>query len=921
MTNTFVKYGLRWSANDDPLDIEMLCIQRGGQWREQGVLCGLGNSHHYEQMRRLIWPHLDTHRWHTLTRDEVLKNKVTVLMGPKSSGKTHCPAWLYLCEYWCFPDETCVLVSSTDVRGLELRVWGEIKTLHAMGKEKYAHLAGHLIDSKHCITTDNIDEGQARDLRKGIIGIPCVQNGTFVGLGKYCFPAGTMVDTPIGPTAIETIGRGDIVYSAMGESVVQETSSRIASQLVRVHLNNGRYIDCTPTHPFLIELGWVNAIDIPPHSKLFSWRETKKILGLHHLPSATGKTSEEILLGEVQAQVMGKTMSTVWQDVSSIGTAYHVLHSVLWGEMEVDAAGYCREDAGESGPGCKRGEDKRGHSGEQTRDCQKAGVGSQAVQEMRMLEALQHIPDYSGGTGAFGDIPKGCSQFHNRNWAQQQAGLCGVLQGGLSMASLEAGSRSRWGLSQAGHSAEEGHGEGRISSGTWVVGVEILKPEDNAESGKGEAGYRVYNLQVAGHPSYSVNGVIVHNCGIKQKRMRLIADEAQWMGGSFLSAFSNLDGNEDFRAVVLGNPRDVLDPLGKAAEPKDGWGSHLEPTKTDTWDTRFMNGRCVNLVGTDSPNFDYPEGEPIRFKYLISREKIATTLSFFAKDSVEYYSQCVGTMKIGMMEKRVITRDMCRKYNALEDVIWSGKPRKRIAGLDAAYGGDRCVLGWGEFGEDNHGHTVLKLAPPVIVPVIVGDRLPEEQIAEYCKQYCEANHVPPENFFHDSTGRGSLGTSLARVWSNLANPVEFGGSPTDRPVSMDLFKTDPKTNQRRLVLCSEYYVKFVTELWFSVRYVIEGSQLRGLNEDVMDEGCMREWDDFNGKKRLETKAEMKERTSRSPDLFDQLSILVEGARRRGFQIRRLSNEKVNGANPIADYLDSKRKKQKELERKKTLTYA
>lgn len=590
------KYGLSWEPDTDALAIEMFCIQKDGQWTEKGKQLGLGLSHHYERMRKLLWPNLDTHRWHTLTRDEVLKNKVTVLMGPKSSGKTHCPAWLYLCEYFCFPDETCVLVSSTDIRGLELRVWGEIKTLFSQAKDRYEHLPGYLIDSKHCITTDSVDEDSVRDLRKGIIGIPCVQNGKFVGLGKYC--------------------------------------------------------------------------------------------------------------------------------------------------------------------------------------------------------------------------------------------------------------------------------------------------------------------------------------GIKQKRMRLIADEAQYMGGSFLSAFSNLDGNEDFRAVVLGNPSDILDPLGKAAEPKEGWGSHLEPTKTDVWDTRFMNGRCVNLVGTDSPNFDYPETEPTRFKYLISREKIANTLSFFPKDSVEYYSQCVGVMKIGMMEKRVITRDMCRKYQALEDVIWSGKPRTRIAALDAAYGGDRCVLGWGEFGENNEGHMILKLHPPVIVPILVNsDRLPEEQIAEYCKQYCEANHVPPENFYHDSTGKGTLGTSLARVWSNQANPVEFGGTPTDRPVSMDLFVTDAKTGQRRLALCSEYYVKFVTELWFSVRYLIEAGQLRGLQEDVMDEGCMREWDEFNGKKRLETKSEMKERTSRSPDLFDQLAILVEGARRRGLQIRKLSNQSVKGANPIADYLDTKRKKQKELIRKQQLTYA
>lgn len=114
--------------------------------------------------------------------------------------------------------------------------------------------------------------------------------------------------------------------------------------------------------------------------------------------------------------------------------------------------------------------------------------------------------------------------------------------------------------------------------------VEVLEPRSDPRHEEGKGGYLVHNLEVDGHPSYSVNGIAVHNCvqggkyvglgkyaGIKQKRMRLIADEAQFMGLTFLSAFANLDKNPDFRAIVLGNPNDILDPLGKAAEPLDGW--------------------------------------------------------------------------------------------------------------------------------------------------------------------------------------------------------------------------------------------------------------------------------------------------------------------------------------------------------------
>src|SRR6478736_5754020 len=348
------KYGLKWPASSHPLQIEMAMIKRGGKFipKETGVEVGKGLPFHYEEMRKIIWPELDSHRWHLLCLNEIRRNnaKVTVLMGPGSSGKTHEAACNYLMEYYCHPDETCVLVSSTDIRGLELRVWGEIKTLHEKAKGRFDFIPGFLIDSKHAICTDDIDEDEVRDLRRGIIAIPTVSGGKNIGLGK------------------------------------------------------------------------------------------------------------------------------------------------------------------------------------------------------------------------------------------------------------------------------------------WV--------------------------------------------GVKQKRMRLVADEASLMNSSFLNAFANLDKNEDFQAVVLGNPIDFNDPLGRASEPKDGWLSHLEPKKTECWDTRFMNGRCVNLVGTDSPNFDFPTDEPTRYKYLISREKIANTLSFFPENSLEYYSQCIGVMKVAGMERRVLTREIIRQYKADQDSAFIGETTK-----------------------------------------------------------------------------------------------------------------------------------------------------------------------------------------------------------------------------------------------------
>lgn len=554
---------------DQQLADEFEAIRRGGK--------KLGLPEHYKRACKLVWPHIDWHRWTDLCNKEIRRPgaKVTVLMGSGSTGKTNISGWEYLLEYYTNPQETLVLISSTDIRGLELRVLGEIKKLHQMAVDRFPWLAGNLIDSKHCITTDELEDDEAeerirtRDLRKGVIGIPTVQGGKNVGLGK-------------------------------------------------------------------------------------------------------------------------------WQ-------------------------------------------------------------------------------------------------------------------------------------------------------------------------------------------------------GIKQRHIRLIADDCTAMNNSFLSAFANLNNNIDFQAIVVGNPDDVLDPLGVASEPKDGWTSHLEPTKTEVWDTRFYNGRCVNLVGTDSPNFDFPPDQPAKYPYLVSHQKIQETLSAFPKDSFEYYSQCIGVMKISQLSRRVITRDLCRQFHAADDAVWDGdSPIIKVGATDAAYGGDRCIGGHAEFGKCIDGKVRLQFHPPHMVPVRISTGVPmaeEDSISAYEKKYFESNGVAPENYGHDSTGRGSLGTSLARIWSANCNPIEFGGAPSKRPVTMDTYTIDRTTGQRRLKRCDEHYSKFVTELWYSLRYAIEADQIRGLPEDVMNELCMRQWERVaNDRIEVESKLEMKERTRKSPDLGDWASIILEMARRRGFQISRLGGE-------------------------------
>lgn len=392
--------------------------------------------------------------------------------------------------------------------------------------------------------------------------------------------------------------------------------------------------------------------------------------------------------------------------------------------------------------------------------------------------------------------------------------------------------------------------------------------------------------------------------GIKNKMVLLLGDELSLLPRIFVDAISNLDKNEGFKAVGLGNPKDTTDALGLFAEPHPdlgGWDGGIDQQPgTKVWRTKRPKGVCQQRPGSDSPNLDGKLGIP-----LITQEQIDRDVAFYGKDSLFFTMMDEGKMPRGQGTRRVITRQMCERFHALDQPLWLNGYRTMIGFLDAAYGGvggDRCIFGMLQFGQEaafpisdgalnlsglaNQGvssrteRRILALDSLMIVPIKNdAPESPEDQISQFCKKECEARGIVPQNFFFDSGMRTSLVSSMARIWSPSVMPIDCGGPASKRKVSGNIDK-----------LCREYYSKFVTELWFSVRLIIESGQFRGMTEDVMMEGCAREWTMVAGNKiEVEPKKIMKEKTGRSPDLFDALAIGCEGARQRGFVILKLDN--------------------------------
>lgn len=217
--------------------------------------------------------------------------------------------------------------------------------------------------------------------------------------------------------------------------------------------------------------------------------------------------------------------------------------------------------------------------------------------------------------------------------------------------------------------------------------------------------------------------------------------------------------------------------------------------------------------------------------------------------------------------------------------------------LNAFGMGDRCVGRELKFGEAVSGQQILWVGPPEIVPIKIGISVEAEtQIAEFVVKRLEELGINPSHCGFDSFGRGTLAFEFAKLLGkNCPVPIDSSAQPTKRPVRNDFWieETDPQTRlvTKRLKRCDEHYTKFVTEMWFSVREAIGCGQVKNLDGDTIQEGCIRKFTkNRHGKLEVEPKDEMKLRPPyKSPDLMDNLAIGLEMARRLGFKIQILGD--------------------------------
>lgn len=362
-----------------------------------------------------------------------------------------------------------------------------------------------------------------------------------------CFPAGTLIDCVVDgeftKKHIENIQTGDSIVNAVGVDRVSDIHRREVQYAIKVNVKERSFIT-SPNHPIFTQRGWVGAQDLRPGDYALEAREALSLV-----------------------------RSGVFSEIENSESA-EVLRDILLSEVAYDATG-CNSK-GSFGGCCGEARSKEICMASLRRPESDQGNGPDQIDEpdikcRNASENLPHIESHEAQTFRTWWKREGndgtASVLDGVVAARMDSGIClvtGETKGRLSnLLQTRLGEQRNASVHRGGWvlaRSEEGSGrEENSRRGIFrVEGIEILE-QGNPELERfrnAEGRIYFYDLGATRHPSFSVNGMLVHNSSILKNSSGAYST---WM----IEAFKNTP----FRLCQSATPapNDVME-LGTQAE-------------------------------------------------------------------------------------------------------------------------------------------------------------------------------------------------------------------------------------------------------------------------------------------------------------------------------------------------------------------
>lgn len=359
-----------------------------------------------------------------------------------------------------------------------------------------------------------------------------------------------------------------------------------------------------------------------------------------------------------------------------------------------------------------------------------------------------------------------------------------------------------------------------------------------------------------------------------------IIDEGTDVTPGFMEAIPNWEKAPWFQCIVIGNSNSMYDPHGLLSQPTAGWDT-IDPDYDSEWPTK--QGLCLYFDCYQSPAI--LEKDPVKkealSKFLFTEDSIKEAVDTYGENSPQYQRFTRGFWPNEDATQTILTAVMIDKFKIKNRAQWSGTEQlHKLAGLDPAFtqGGDDCILRFATLSKAVGGRWTLDFGGEGSVHKLRIDadsaEPAEYQIVQQTMNLCLQAGVDPQNLAIDVHGMGSgLGAIFETSWSDQIYKVSSAGQPSDTFVDAEQTQTAKEAYDRR-----------ITELWFSMRKLVQAGQIKGLDELACQQFCTRQYTWKGRKYSIETKEEYKLRLGRvdrryvSPDQADAAVLILDLAR-------------------------------------------
>jgi len=299
-----------------------------------------------------------------------------------------------------------------------------------------------------------------------------------------CFHPDTLIKTKFGEKRVFEIKEGDFVLSALGWKPVTGTRSKKLDKHIRLRFN-GKEIKCSENHVWFTPGGWVRAKDLKIGDLLVKTTEAMRMVR-EGFPMGTEKSFlQSILFSEVeneQVGVQGENLHT--------GTCKKNIGEVKGNKTPVSQRAYVEKQSNVLSEKLRQNEGDTKKNWTQAADSGWQRTGTD-------------------GTGSYAYTRVGRwmgVEFSHLHW-KTASGRTNVLQTRLGTPSAEDSDRMRRLLTPVALSASPRFKEDENIDGFRLESVEIQESGSDERNPDG----LFYDLQVDGHPSFTVNEVLTHN--------------------------------------------------------------------------------------------------------------------------------------------------------------------------------------------------------------------------------------------------------------------------------------------------------------------------------------------------------------------------------------------------------------------------